>query len=380
MAKPYRYSRRKVRCKGKKDGRNWYWKFWPLMKAPKDPTPPLDQTESAAFERELVSGAEAMITELSRQWEVEDRKLFPEYCRKVTYRANLRKTSARESKEAEEAKEYMLKAKQELDAFDDPAINSLSEKLLILFFFIIEIPFNAVIFSIFGTGKTETFIMASGTAMVISVLAYFFGKKLKMHPKTLIDRIILLILPVLALGVLTAVSVLRSVLFGTVQQFNIIKINLNPDTAAIIFVAINMALFFAAMLVTYAATRPDHKKYITKRRMFRDAKAIYKKALRDEEHVLEELADAEEALAEAYNKRAKTFAIYCEEAARLADMMEWYIGVYRTANVEARLDGKTPDCFKKPPVKIHIPDNLIESNITWDCQQLPRMYPGIHLN
>lgn len=372
MAKPYLYSRRKVRCKGKKDGRNWYWKFWPLQKGQKESTPVLNQTDPAAYESELVALGDSLITRLSRAWEEIDLKLFPEYCRKMAYRDNLKKKSTQESKEAEEAKKPMLKAKNELDKFESPALSHFWERLLILLFFIIEIPFNSVVFSIFGVPKADTYLMAGGTALVISVLAYFFGKKLKMHPKTLIDKIVLVVLPVLAIAVLTAVSILRSVLFGTVQENNILKINLDPNTAAIIFVSINMALFFAASMVTYAATRPDQKKYKTRLKQFKDAKAAYKKALRDSEDALEELADAEEELAEAHNKRAKTFAIYCEEAANIADDVEWLAGVYRAANTEARLDGKIPECFKKPVAKPHIPDNLKEETISWNCKDVSK--------
>ncbi|MCI0618755.1 hypothetical protein L0244_37750, partial [bacterium] len=105
----------------------------------------------------------------------------------------------------------------------------------------------------------------------------------------------------------------------------------------------------------------------TARRIFQDEKAEYKQALKEAEDSSEELAEAEEALIEARNKRAKTFEVYCEEANNLADEVEWLIRVYRTANMEARLDARKPACFKKPPIGIHIPDNFKPDNIAWDC-------------
>ncbi|MGH8559719.1 MAG: hypothetical protein ACRESZ_20155 [Methylococcales bacterium] len=84
MPKPYTYTRTRVRRKGIKDGRNWYWKFWPLMRAEKAPYPSVEQDDPATFETELAGMAEANITDLSKQWEEEDRKLFPDYCRKLS--------------------------------------------------------------------------------------------------------------------------------------------------------------------------------------------------------------------------------------------------------------------------------------------------------
>jgi hypothetical protein len=370
MPKTYIYSRRKVRCKGKKDGRNWYWKLWPLQKGAKESAPLTNQQEPAAYETELKNLGEAEITQLSAAWEKEDKTLMTKYCQYLAERDSLTKKSQTESTETTKAKERMLKAKDELDKFEKPSMSPATEIMLLIFFLIVEIPFNSIIFSIFGAGKTETLIMAAGTAFVISTLAFIMGLKLKIHPKSITDKIILVLIPVVAVGVLTAVSVLRAKMFGTIQQFEIIKINLDPNTAAIIFVAINLALFVAAMMVTYAATRPDHKKYKSQLSKFNDAKDMYRQELRKSENSEDDLAEAEEKLAEARHKREKTFALYCEMAANTADDVEWLIGVYRSANMEARIDARMPECFKKPPPEIFIPENLKEKNISWDCGQV----------
>ncbi|MGH8498285.1 MAG: hypothetical protein ACRERV_05690 [Methylococcales bacterium] len=67
MPKPYTYTRTQVCRKGIKDGRNWYWKFWPLMQADKAPYPSIEQDDPATFETELIGMAEANITDLSKQ-------------------------------------------------------------------------------------------------------------------------------------------------------------------------------------------------------------------------------------------------------------------------------------------------------------------------
>jgi hypothetical protein len=372
MPATYSYTRSRVRRKGIKDGRNWYWKLWPLMKEQKAPYPTVEQDEPASFETELAGMAEASITDLSKQWEKEDRKLFSDYCRKLSKRNGLNKEDSKESKELEEARMAMVKAKKDLDDIEEPAIPHAVEVALIIIFFAVELPFNSIIFSIFGASKAETIIMATGTALAISTLAYVFGKKLKMHPKTLKDHLLLAIIPLAAIGALAAVSFLRSVLFGAMQQAAILKIDLDPDTAALIFVVINFGLFVASMIVTYLATRPDHTKYRTLFKKFQDAKAEYKRALKDAEEASEDLAEAEEALIHAQHKRAKTFEIYCEEAVNLADDVEWLIRVYRTANMEARLDSRKPACFRNPPGKIQVPENLAAGSIAWDCNLMER--------
>ena len=51
MKKKYTY--RGVVNGGKKDGRNWKWKFWPFLKNDKPREPNPDQVETASFEEEL---------------------------------------------------------------------------------------------------------------------------------------------------------------------------------------------------------------------------------------------------------------------------------------------------------------------------------------
>ncbi|MGH8553168.1 MAG: hypothetical protein ACRERS_07720, partial [Methylococcales bacterium] len=117
----------------------------------------------------------------------------------------------------------MVKAKERLDAIEEPTIPHAMEIVLVILFFIVEVPFNSIIFSIFGASKLDTIIFATGTALAISTLAFFTGKKLKMHPKMLSDRLLLVLVPIVAIVVLLAVSISRSVMFDVMQQNAFLK-------------------------------------------------------------------------------------------------------------------------------------------------------------
>lgn len=377
---PLLYSYRKVRRKGRKDGRNWYYKFPLLMRGEKAPYPALDQQSPAQFEEELCRKADGEIAGIAEQWDTEDEKLFTRYCKNLTIRNNLRADHKEDRQEVAAAKSQLEKAAAALEEIEQPSISSKFEIAFLIFLFIVEIPFNAVIFSLFGVELWESIIMATGTAAVISVSAYGFGLKLKIHPKTLTDKLLIIVIPVLITGALLSISILRAKLFEAAQEKAILKINLTPDTAAIIFVAINFILFMAAFLVTYAATRPNHKFWRTKRNIFREARKAYRNALKSSEETWEELADAEENVITSKSHRSKRHEVYCEEARTIAESAQWLSQVYRRANMETRHDSIEPACFQIPPRTIDIPVSLREGNITWDCQQLQHEIPILSKN
>ncbi len=72
------YSNRQVKKRGKQDGRDWRWKFfppkWPFQES-KQPDPSIDQEEAAEFEKELIRGANESLTYISQEWSDIDKEL-----------------------------------------------------------------------------------------------------------------------------------------------------------------------------------------------------------------------------------------------------------------------------------------------------------------
>jgi len=95
----YYYSIRRVKKRGKKDGRDWRWKFFPFSKEQKEPDPPLNQGEPSEFEKELLEAAEQNLSREAQRWAKLDEKLHKD-CRDAEDRYNeAKKTLEKERKE-----------------------------------------------------------------------------------------------------------------------------------------------------------------------------------------------------------------------------------------------------------------------------------------
>ncbi len=97
-----RYTYRSVTRRGRKDGRDWKWKFWPL-KVEKHREPKSDQEIPAQYETEILQMGMSNISEIAEEWKELDKKLKPEYCKALAAydHANQRyKKEAGEEKQA----------------------------------------------------------------------------------------------------------------------------------------------------------------------------------------------------------------------------------------------------------------------------------------
>ena len=64
----YIYTRRRVICKGKLDGRGWRWKFWPFLKDTHPVHPTIVQDNPAVYEVQLLQTGQDMLTDIAADW------------------------------------------------------------------------------------------------------------------------------------------------------------------------------------------------------------------------------------------------------------------------------------------------------------------------
>ena len=78
------YTHKKVKRRGKIDGRDWKYSFWPFKtEKPQEPNP--DQDQPAQFEGELLKAAENDISREAENWVKLDEKLKPAYCLSLSH-------------------------------------------------------------------------------------------------------------------------------------------------------------------------------------------------------------------------------------------------------------------------------------------------------
>jgi len=114
------YRLREVRRAGKRDGRNWKWKFVPLSWPPweiKEPDPPVDQKEPSQYEANLISFAHANLERIGKGWSQEDERLTAEYCNAKGNKENLEKEKGLADEEIKDAVDRFEEARERFLAF-----------------------------------------------------------------------------------------------------------------------------------------------------------------------------------------------------------------------------------------------------------------------
>lgn len=154
---------RKVKKRGKKDGRDWRWKFFPPrwpFREPKDSDPLIAQEDPTEFEKELIGRANENISRILQEWYEIDKTLHKN-CMNAEDR--FKTTKAVIEKESGEHKEAIENYKAAKEQFYKQPMPNISAKLFWAIFAIItlaEIAFNALVFSVFGQSKIHTYLMA----------------------------------------------------------------------------------------------------------------------------------------------------------------------------------------------------------------------------
>jgi hypothetical protein len=365
--KTHRITYRSVRRRGKKDGRDWRWKFWPPkwpFREPKEPSPTEDQDKPAQFELTLKEAAEAEMQWIAEEWRAADEKLKADYCRAQAERKQAKEQYDKEAQEATAAMGVYQKASEELAKISSPA---LSPSWMIFWLIVIgigEFPLNAIVFDILGHERTETYLVAAFIGIFFPLAAHVFGSALRQEIKSTTDKVLTAIAPVVVLAFLAVIGFLRAKFFETLKLQELLGITVTPTQATILFIVINVAVFFVAAVISYEGTHANRKEYKTLRRKLKEAFRSLKKESAEAKAAATRLAKAEEWYQQALHRRQKNFERVAERARLIKENNDWLIQVYRDANVEARRNASTPACFKEPPIEAQIPAGL--QNLDWN--------------
>ena len=367
--KIYIYTRRRIRRKGKLDGRSWRWKIWLLQRDQKSPFPAVEQEDAPPYEKELLRLADEKLDEISNAWKHADEKLKADYCLAKKKLEQARARHEKEEKDVGPAREAYESSRNAFMELHRPVISNRAEWILLLLFMILEFPLNAVVFSILGASKLETYIAAGGICVILPLAAAYFGSLLRRENKTPVQKIFIALIPLIVILVFTGIAIMRSELFGLEQKHSILKIELSAEAASIIFISFNLIIFIVATIISYLAshTHPEHFNNLEEK--FHFARKRYEKEHAEAIAAAEEVEHTQldfELKKQRRHKKHEQFKTWAEASIEHA---EFAVSVYRTANLEVRYDGKVPKCFDKPVLTPELPDSLKDVNLDWDCEQ-----------
>src|SRR5436309_2063582 len=134
-----------------------------------------------------------------------------------------------------------------------------------------ELPLNGLVFQIFGDDLRLTLLLALGLGVSIPITAHFFGRSLRQEHKTTTDVWLLIVTPIVMFLLLVGVAVARGRFFEGFEALRI-ELPISPGLAVLVFLIINVGLFFAAAILSYEAAHPNWKSYNTLRLRVRDAR------------------------------------------------------------------------------------------------------------
>lgn len=365
------YTYKSVRREGKRDGRDWRWKFWPPkwpFREPKEPIPPLDQIEPSQYEVNLKEVAEADMQLIAEEWGEVDKKLKPEYCRTRAEYRSAKESFAKESSEAAVAREVFERTNEALNSLPPPNMNPGIMLLFLIIIGLFELPLNSLIFQLFGQGKLETYIMSGVIGLGLPVAAHYMGRSLKQEYKTRTDNILLIISPFIFLCLLGVISFMRSRFFEAEEIVSALGISMSVETSNMVFFVINVAIFFIAMVISYEGSYSNQSKYRDLKKRYKDTVKSQRKESAEEVAAARRLNRAEQEYNLAKQKRKKTFEKFREEAILTQQQVESLITLYRNANMQSRKIAAMPKCFKKPPFEAKIPV-IFTDKLEWDCEE-----------
>jgi len=134
-----------------------------------------------------------------------------------------------------------------------------------------------------------------------------------------------------------------------------------------LFVVINVAVFFVAVVISYEGCHPNQSLYNTLRNRYAEAQKSFSKESKEAKAAAARRAQAEKRYNAAFHARQKTFERIVQEAEQCKESNDWFIEVYRRANLEVRRNPDVPASFKLQPREAIIPESL--KSLDWDCDE-----------
>jgi hypothetical protein len=363
-----RYTYRSVVRRGRKDGRDWEWKFWPF-KAEKHREPKSDQTIPAQYETEILQMGLSKVSEIAEEWKELDKKLKPEYCKALAAYNHASQRYKKEKGEEKQASDEFETARQKYEAISPPALAAGWKRFWLILLGLGEFPINAMIFQILGQGQRETILFSALICVVIPLAAHWFGHGLRQDVRDKRDIWLMIAGPVILLAVLTMIALMRAKYFEAVETHQLLGLTVTPTEGTIFFLVINLMVYFVALVISYQGSHPNHKLYTEVNQRYKEALERLTKEAGEAKRAGEELKQAEMLYQEIRQRREKSHQRLIEQARTIQEGVEWLASAYRASNLSVRPD--VPDCFKKPLNDIVLPASF--SGLDWECAgELPK--------
>jgi hypothetical protein len=350
-----KYKESSIRRKGRKDGRNHFWKFWPFKKKSKDPVPSLTQKEIAAFENVLFNFTSNDLEKISEKWSNRDQVLKPDVGNAYVTLVKAEERYRKEKSEVDAIVKDYEKAKHDYFDVPSPSFSPILATILLIFIAIGEFPLNSMVFQLFGENKTLTYVIAALICVSIPVAAHFFGMALKNVHKTLTDKFLMAGLPVLILLEIGAIALVREKFFEAMMLTKVVHLNISSQQLTIIFVIINLAIFFIASFISYSSAHEDSEDFRSKKKLFLRLKKRYDKEYKEEVIANKQLEHAEKVFKRLRERRAKIFKQYQAQAEQKIKVFKGFVWCYRDSNINVRTTGGAPPCFNLEIILPEIP-------------------------
>jgi hypothetical protein len=356
-------SYRDVRKKGRKDGKEWKFRFgWPLRE-PKEPTPSLSQKEPCSYELELAGIADQDLKLIKVEWAEMDKMLLRDYCGSKKELAGITESLKKENEEHRAALKEYETARKEFESMPGPHLLPKVYWFLMALFFICEFPINALVMSVMGRGLIETYIMAGAICGGILWMSHLVGSSFKKLIKNW--TVIIIGLSVTA-GLLVGISILREKFFEAQQSQQIIGIKISSTTITFVFILVNAFIFVFASWSSYESSQSDPDKYSVARKRLKSATSDVNKEGSEAVEAKNKLEATLGKFNSASTMRQKAFDKKNSEAEALTSTFEALVHGYRDANLNARKSSAMPESFKIDP-KDHIKVEGELLSISWDC-------------
>lgn len=205
--------------------------------------------------------------------------------------------------------------------------------------------------------------MAGVIGVGIPVGAHYLGKVLRQEVKSKMDIAISTLVSLLIFGAIVVIGVLRAEYLSSVLSRYNIKTNMTSSKASMIFIVINLFLFFLATFISYLGTHKNNALYRSKKDKLKIAKKRLKKEAREATGVLKGIEVLEKELAKVKSKRQCLADKYYWKAINKKEFAELLCQIYRYSNIETRPDANIPPCFN---INVNINVRDIRK-LDWTC-------------
>jgi hypothetical protein len=362
------YTYRSVRRRGHADGRSWRWAFL-FRRESQEPRPAADQHERATVEGELREAAEADIRGRLADWSTEDQKLKQAYCRAVSEKRAADASVEKETTEATAVRQKLERVETEVADLGEPELSPRARNFFLILLGIVEFPINLAVFQVWGEAMWMTVLMSLGLGVIIPLIAHFTGHRFRQQQQDRKDKALLWMAPFVALGLLTFIAFWRGEFMSVSAASQLLGVHISPVTATLLFVLLNLAFFFLALLISYQGTHPRAAEHRRLRKHASELRRQLTKEGTEAEAAVKREELAAKGLATARAQRQQTFETARQEARTLAQTYEHLVTVYRNANLAQRRSAACPPCLRLPIEPAELPHELADdAELDWSCE------------